>query len=108
LLFGIYVSLVEPGQVRTNTLASSIIHTKASTHYDAHTTAERARADGYKASLSPVDIAATVLAIVESSRPRLRYPVGRQVRLVTALYRLLPARLFEHFILRQFVQPLLS
>jgi NAD(P)-dependent dehydrogenase (short-subunit alcohol dehydrogenase family) len=97
---GIFVSLIEPGQVRTDTLETSI---RSAGGAHAETVAERARALGRSASLLPEEVARAVVRVVEARRPRLRYPVGGQARQVVWLKKLLPAPLLEAFIMRQFV-----
>lgn len=108
LPFNIFVSLVEPGQVRTETLETSVISTQKSTIFDGQQVAQRAREQGKTASLKPEQIAQTISRIIAAKQPRLRYPVGSQVRMVVMLQRILPERLFESFIMSQFVKPLLK
>lgn len=50
----------------------------------------------------PEVVADTVLAIVSSRSPRLRYLVGSQARSVARLKRLLPAGMFEQGVRRTF------
>lgn len=97
---GIFVSLIEPGQVRTDTLETSI-RSAGGTHAEA--VAERARALGRSASLLPEEVARAVVRVVEARRPRLRYLVGGQARQAVWLKKLLPEPLLEAFIIRQFV-----
>jgi short-subunit dehydrogenase len=104
----IYVSLVEPGQVRTDTLHESIRSTaiRHSVYGVApEAIAARARQVGMTAHLEPAQVAQTIGRIVRTPRPGLRYPVGGQVRLVNGLRRWLPEGLFEAVIVSQFVQP---
>jgi NAD(P)-dependent dehydrogenase (short-subunit alcohol dehydrogenase family) len=108
LPFNIFISLVEPGQVITDTLATSIRSTQYSTTYSAEQIAQRAREQGKKASLTPNQIAQTINTIIQANHPRLRYYVGAQTRIVTLLSRMMPQRLFERFIMSQFVNPLLT
>jgi short-subunit dehydrogenase len=96
----IYVSLIEPGQVRTDTLETSIRSARGA---HAEAVAEQARALGRKASLLPEEVAWAVVRVAETRRPRLRYPVGGQARGAIWLKRLLPERLLEAFIMHQFV-----
>lgn len=105
----IFVSLIEPGQVRTDTLATSIRSLDGHSQYgvSSEKLAENARRRGEKATLTTNAVASTIVEIVEAHCPRLRYPVGAQARLVLTLRAVLPARLFENIILRQFVHPLI-
>lgn len=105
----IFVSLVEPGQVRTDTLATSIQSLNGHSQYGVSSAklAENARQKGEKATLTMGLVADTIVKTVESHRPHLRYVIGTQARLVLTLRSVLPTRLFENFILRQFVHPML-
>lgn len=97
---GIFVSLIEPGQVRTDTLETSI---RSAGGAHAREVAERARALGRSANLLPEEVAWAVVRAVEARRPRLRYPVGSQARQVIWLKKLMPERLLEGFLMHQFV-----
>jgi len=105
----IFVSLIVPGQVRTKTLATSIQSVKRPSHYGVSSIqlAEKARQAGEQAKLAPEAVAQLIVDVIENPRPRLRYLVGTQARLVVALRTWLPERLFESFIMRQFVKPVL-
>jgi len=105
--FNVYVSLIEPGQIRTETLDTSNLTTKQITTYDAKAVVAHAQNEGSKASLLPSHVADKVAQIVNTSRPKLRYKVGSQVRMVVAMQRLMPERFFENFIIGQFVKPYL-
>jgi hypothetical protein len=59
------------------------------------------RADEEKAPGSEV-VAETLLEIISSKTPRLRYPIGQQAKSVTRLRRFLPAGLFEQGVRRTF------
>lgn len=107
LPFNIFVSLVEPGQARTETLATSIRSTATSSLYSSFQIAQRAQAAGATASLQPTHIAQTILRIAQTPYPRLRYLVGSQAYSVMLMRRWLPARLFEAVMLRLFVMPFL-
>lgn len=96
----ISVSLIEPGQVRTDTLETSI---RSAGGAHAEQVAARARAMGRRASLAPEAVARAVVKVVEARRPRLRYPVGGQAHQVVWLKRLLPGRLVEAIVARQFL-----
>ena len=50
----------------------------------------------------PELVAQTVLEIISSDAPRLRYPIGRQAKSVFRLRRFLPAGLFEQGVRRTF------
>ena len=102
--FGVYVSLVEPSNVRTETLATSIRRSAAAN--PAYAAArERIIADfkaaGLRSTVEPATVARVVAGIVEHPAPRLRYPIGPQARLVPLLKALLPQAIFEAIIRRQ-------
>jgi NAD(P)-dependent dehydrogenase (short-subunit alcohol dehydrogenase family) len=101
--FGVHVSLIEVGFLNTPMQAHRQ-HTAARiADYDAarrnalDAIAER-EARGPGAEL----IARTALRIAGSRRPRLRYVVGREARLVMQLRRVLPAGMFEQGVRRTF------
>lgn len=108
LPFNIFISLVEPGQVATDTLDGSIRSINHSTIYDAQKIASNSRKLGEKAPLKPHHIARTVNKIVRAKHPRLRYYVGTQTRMITLFSRFLPQRLSEILLMRQLVQPFLK
>lgn len=105
----IFVSLIEPGQVWTNTLATSIQSLSGASSYGVSSVqlANKARQAGERASLTTGAVARAVRRVVEHRKPRLRYLVGTQARMVVSLRTFLPERLFEGFIMRQFVYPLM-
>ncbi len=101
--FGIHVSLVEPGDFATG-FTSKRRMVRASGPSSAYH--ERCRAavgrmaadEGRNADIGPV--VRKVIAVVESKRPRLRYPVANLLqRTVVALRPALPARWFEYLIM---------
>ncbi len=96
----ISVSLIEPGQVRTDTLETSI---RSADGRHARAVAERARALGRRAALQPGAVARVVARVVEAKRPRLRYLVGGQARQVALLKQFVPEWVREALIMRQFV-----
>ncbi|MDX2076185.1 MAG: SDR family oxidoreductase [bacterium] len=108
LPFNIFISLVEPGQVATDTLDGSIRSINHSTTYDAQKIATWSRGLGAKAKLKPHHVAHTVNKIVTAKHPRLRYYVGTQTRMITLFTRFLPQRLSETMLMRQLVQPFLN
>ena len=101
----IFVSLIEPGQVRTDTLDTSIRSVPTPL---GERVAQRARAQGRAAQLASEQVADAIVRVVETPRPRLRYRIGGQVRAIMFLKQVLPASLFESFVMRQFVHPVLS
>lgn len=104
LPFGIYVSLIEPGSVATDTLDTSIREVEANGIYTAprQRMTRRMRESGAASSLTPQQVAETVYRIVTAAHPRLRYPIGNLARFMPILRTLLPQRLYERFMLQQF------
>lgn len=108
LPFDVYVSLVEPGQVWTETLPNAFPTTERKTIFDVDAAAEKSRQRGANTKLKPEHVATTVSKVVASSRPKLRYAVGSQVPFVVALKRYLPERMFESIVMGQFAKPFLK
>lgn len=104
----IYVSLVEPGAVRTETLDASI-QSVAQVHpvfgQERMLMIQRMREMGRKSQVTPEHVAATVLEIVAAKRPKLRYPVGGTAFWAPLLKALLPQGFFERFMIQQFLMP---
>lgn len=102
----IYVSLIEPSSVRTNTLDTSIqsiVNDHPAYAVQRKLMIEHMRQVGHHSAILPSHIVQTVQQILKTSRPHLRYPVGRQARLIPLLKALLPQSLFESFVIRQFM-----
>jgi NAD(P)-dependent dehydrogenase (short-subunit alcohol dehydrogenase family) len=99
--FGIHVSLLEPGLIRTDHFTRNRNRAKraadpSSPYYPwfcqhEHIVDEILRRNRF----TTADIAALVLRMLGARRPKLRYVVGTKARLVLALRRLMPAELFE-------------
>jgi len=93
--------------VRTTTLETSIRSAGGTASgVKGKRIAQRARTAGAAASLTPEDVAKVVVRTA-AARPPLRRRAGMQARGASLLKRWLPPRLFEAFIIRQFVKPLL-
>jgi NAD(P)-dependent dehydrogenase (short-subunit alcohol dehydrogenase family) len=103
--FGIFVSLIEPGNVLTDTLDTSIQETSAS-HPAYAELRERIiqifRADAERYRLSPGVIVRAIHNIIEDPAPRLRYRVGRQAQMISLFRRWIPETMFETNVRRQF------
>jgi NAD(P)-dependent dehydrogenase (short-subunit alcohol dehydrogenase family) len=106
--FGIGVTLIQPGAVRTRFMASSGLHQPADNEdspyavYRANVAkmAARAHRDGAPGVLEAGDVAAVILKAVTASRPKARYKVGSQARLAPAARRLLGDRGWDAFMRR--------
>jgi NAD(P)-dependent dehydrogenase (short-subunit alcohol dehydrogenase family) len=103
--FGIAVTLIQPGAVRTRFMASSELHQPADNEnspyavYKANVAkmAARAHRDGAPGVLEARDVAAVILKAVTASRPRARYKAGSQARLAPVARRLLGDRGWDAF-----------
>lgn len=100
-LFGVQVSLVEPGFVRTelfgrNHQVAGRAASPESPYRDSFAKLGRiTEHEVNSAALSSDDVAEVVLRILEAKRPRLRYLVGRRARFLINLRRYLPGELFD-------------
>jgi short-subunit dehydrogenase len=101
--FNIHVSLTEAGFLRTPMMNNRKIGANRITEYDPWR--ERAlntvRAFEEKGP-GPELVAQTILEIVSSNSPRLRYLIGQQAKSVARLRRFLPARMYEEGVRRNF------
>jgi NADP-dependent 3-hydroxy acid dehydrogenase YdfG len=99
---GIKVSVVEPGFFKTNLLNTS----KASTDSIADYEAEKGRAlaalrDFEQKGEDPIKVAELILRIIQTEKPRLHYPIGRN-KSGLLIKRLLPDSMFEGQVRRIF------
>jgi NAD(P)-dependent dehydrogenase (short-subunit alcohol dehydrogenase family) len=106
--FGIGVTLIQPGAVRTRFMANSELHhpaDDADSPYAAYKAnvakmAERSHRDGAPGVLAAGDVAAVILKAVTASRPKARYKAGSQARLAPVARRLLGDRGWDAFMRR--------
>jgi NAD(P)-dependent dehydrogenase (short-subunit alcohol dehydrogenase family) len=99
--FGIYVSLVEPGFVRSNIVSNA--PSRSIGEYDAERSAAAAFArQGVANGLDMSAVAEVVLRIATTPRPGLRHRVGRTTDVLIGLKRFLPEPMFERFAVRAF------
>ncbi len=108
--FGISVSVVAPGPVRTDFAEEATAARATDGPYAAFRRGVAARnATAYAASgrglLEADDVAEVVVEAVESERPRARYPVGAVSRQLVGARRLLPTRLWDAGLRRQYPTP---
>ena len=102
--FGIYVSLLEPGLVRTPMLGINRNRAKRaldpnSSYYAWFSQHQEIVDDRLRRSrVTTVDVAWTVHKILTSSRPRLRYVVGLPAKLILSLRRHIPGEVFERLL----------
>jgi NAD(P)-dependent dehydrogenase (short-subunit alcohol dehydrogenase family) len=106
--FGIGVTLIQPGAVRTRFMASSELYQPADVAdspyavYKANVAkmAARAHRDGAPGLLEAGDVAAVILRAVTAARPKARYKAGSQARLAPVARRLLGDRGWDAFMRR--------
>jgi short-subunit dehydrogenase len=103
--FNVFVSLVQPGNVKTETLDTSVQEI-AQSHpaYAAKRarTVQKMRETGRTAGIPKEAVARVIQRIIETPTPHLRYPVGSQAIWVPKLKFFLPEAWFERFISSQF------
>jgi NAD(P)-dependent dehydrogenase (short-subunit alcohol dehydrogenase family) len=108
--WNISVSLIQPGAVKTPIwdkglrAGAELLRTappEVQTLYGAAVqVATRIAIHENETGVDPIDVARAVEHALLSSRPRTRYPVGRQAKLLIPLSRLLPDRLKDELLLR--------
>jgi short-subunit dehydrogenase len=105
LPFNIYVTLIEPGGARTESLDRS--QQRAAQLLPAYNdgagkTMARLRADQERSGVAPEQVAQAIAAIVAQPQPPLRKLVGSQAQSIATLKRLMPQRIYEALVSRQF------
>ena len=102
--FGVKVSLIEPGLVGTDFQKNTVdgVDTESSDlPYGPHIAAYRRKHARYQAlTRDPIKVARLIERIIESRRPRLRYPIGIEARVGIMGARFLPDRLYQGMIAR--------
>lgn len=103
--FNIKVILIEPGFIATKfqenvQLAQSAQRDDSPYALFKKASGRRLQRNIYRAA-PPERVAATIYRALTRPNPKLRYPVGRDARLVLPLRRFLPEKLFEHILKRQ-------
>ena len=94
--FNIHVSLVEPGSLKTPMMDTRQVAAHQISEYDPwRQRALSAFRESEEKGPGPELVAETVLKIIESTTPRLRYVIGQQAKLVSRLRRFLPEGVFE-------------
>jgi short-subunit dehydrogenase len=104
LPFGVFVSLIEPGQVNTNTLETSIrVSSNQHPAYRgaASTVAKQLRRGARSSGLPVLAVVNAIARVVEHPKPALRYPVGGIARFMPWLKAILPGT-FENLMYKRF------
>ncbi len=92
--FNIKVSLVEPGPIKTNLRDSPPAHPIAAYNAARQSVLGWLR-HGIETGPEPITIANVILKISQTARPRLQNVIGRQMKLLTTLKRILPEPAYE-------------
>jgi NAD(P)-dependent dehydrogenase (short-subunit alcohol dehydrogenase family) len=101
--FAIHVSLVEPGFLKTPLMSKRELASQPIRAYDSWRQRALGAIRAYEEKgPGPELVARTVLEIIESRTPRLRYAIGQQARLISRLRRFLPEGAFERGARRTF------
>ncbi len=105
--FGVYVTLIEPEQVHTDTLETSVV--LARTPHSAYHGASQAMANKLKASapkegLSIQQVVNAMVRVLETPKPRLRHPIGNLSKFLPFFKLFMPGT-YESMIQNRF-QPL--
>ena len=91
--FGVSVSLVEPSYVKTP-IVSQLPTNPIAVYTPGRQAAQQSLMTNAKKGMEPGAVARVILRAA-ITRPRLRYPVGQDGKIVLLLKRLLPASAFE-------------
>lgn len=105
---GIFVSLIEPGPIRTRFLETALENFRRTIDIEgsAHRTTYLARLKGMEAGgkttfkLEPEAVVEKLVHAVEARRPRLRYFVTKPTYVAAALKRVLPDRALDRLLVR--------
>ncbi len=101
--FAVRVSVIEPGFTRTNLGQNGQVAGQPLMAY----ASERSRVlDAIRESIAkgedPATVASAVLEALTSRSPRLRYPAGREAKLLSLLRKFTPSKLFDKGLRKQF------
>jgi NAD(P)-dependent dehydrogenase (short-subunit alcohol dehydrogenase family) len=101
--FGVRVSVIEPGFVRTNIAQNSQLASQPLAAYnnDRNSIITAIRESVAKGE-DPVSVATVVLEALTSVSPRRRYLAGREARSISRLRKFLPSKLFDQGLRKQF------
>jgi len=101
--FGIRVAVVEPGFTRTNLGKNGqTVAQRLASYAGDRALALEAIAKAIDKGDEPTTVASVVLKAVTDREPRLRYPAGREAKLLSRLWKWAPAKLLDKGIRKQF------
>jgi len=101
--FGVEVSLLAPGFIRTSILDNAVRAARTVPEYDPwRQRMEIALTKAMASAPSAALVASAVLGAARAKKPRLRYHVGREAGMIAPLRRLLPEGLFLGMVRKQF------
>jgi NAD(P)-dependent dehydrogenase (short-subunit alcohol dehydrogenase family) len=104
--FGIHVTIIEPGFLKTGLGENAVKVPERIPAYDRLRQAvELVAARGLEQGTNPDEVADVILLSVRSRRPRLRYRVGRDARWLPRVRALIPERMFSAGMKREFRLP---
>jgi short-subunit dehydrogenase len=105
-VFGVRVSLIEPGFTRSAFDQSALKPDSPLEAYDAaRAGADALVKDAMTVADDPEVVAATVVRAATDSRPIHRYPAGKAARQISVLRRFVPAGMFDKSLRKQFRLP---
>ncbi|MEM7798222.1 MAG: SDR family NAD(P)-dependent oxidoreductase [Chloroflexota bacterium] len=104
--FNIDVSLIEPEAVATESLGTSLHSPKEP--ISAYAPQRKKMVSslvemGSNSPVKPETVARTVLKVISTPNPKLRYPVGNTARWLPVMKQMLPQQWFERMMLNQFM-----
>ncbi|WYP25231.1 SDR family oxidoreductase [Alkalihalobacillus sp. FSL W8-0930] len=104
LPFGVYVSLVEPGPYRTSIWEKGLEEAQFSDEDDYKAITQTLVAEASHSATSskdPAEVVNKIVAISQVRRPKLRYPIGKNTKLMILLKTLLPMSIIEYVVLKK-------
>lgn len=105
--FGIDVALIEPGSYNTNIweVGKQLAENQSATSSPYKEYMDKIQKhinSGSGTFGNPIDVANKIVEIAESKRTNLRYPIGKGVKFMVFVKKILPWRLWEYLVLRSF------
>ncbi|WP_010529776.1 SDR family oxidoreductase [Lentibacillus jeotgali] len=104
LPYGVHVVLVEPGSYQTDIWSKGMDHFNSypeSPYRDKNESLLKIVNHIAKTADNPEEVARLIVKVAQEENPDLRYPIGKNVRTMTRLKKLLPWRWIERVILKK-------